>query len=110
MICIGNLPLQLTFKSMCTDANFSAFFSLCNCFCEHSNINLPVLPRKRKAPRRYKIRTEDGSHSATVEDHHRQTYYEVLDLAIAGIPDQFNQPGYNIYSNLKSLPVCAANN
>ena len=98
-----------TLKSMRTDANFNAFFTLCNCFREHSNVNLPVLPRKRKAPRRYEIGTEDGSHSATVEDHYRQAYYEVLDLAIAGISDRFNQPGYNIYSNLESLLVSAAN-
>ena len=98
-----------TLKSMRTDANFNAFFTLCNCFREHSNVNLPVLPRKRKAPKRYEIGTEDGSHSATVEDHYRQAYYEVLDLAIAGILDRFNQPGYNIYSNLESLLVSAAN-
>ena len=69
-----------TLKSMRSDANFDAFFTLCNCFREHSNVNLPVLPRKRKAPRRYEIGTEDGSHSATVEDHYRQQYYEVLDF------------------------------
>ena len=40
-----------TLKSMCTDANFNTFFSLCNCFREHTNTNLPILPRKRKAPR-----------------------------------------------------------
>jgi len=33
----------------------------------------------------------------------------VLDLAIAGILDQFNQLGYAIYNNLESLLVSAAN-
>ena len=37
-----------TLKSMCTDANFSAFFTLCSCFHERSNVNLPVLPQKEK--------------------------------------------------------------
>ena len=32
-----------TFMSMRTDANFNAFFTLCNCFREHSNVNFPVL-------------------------------------------------------------------
>ena len=36
-----------TLKSMRTDENFSAFFALCNCFREHTNTNLPVLPRKK---------------------------------------------------------------
>ena len=71
-------------KSMHTDENFTAFFALCNCFRERTNTNLPILSQKRKAPRRYEIRTGERSHSATVEDY-RQAYFEVLDLAIAGI-------------------------
>ena len=98
-----------TLKSMCTDENFNAFFSLCNCFCEHSDVNLPILLRKRKALQRYEIGTEDGSHSATVEGHYLQAYFEALDLAIVGILDGFNQPSYNVYSNLESLLFRAAN-
>ena len=90
-----------TLKSRHTDGNFNAFFSLCNYFCKHYNINLPTLPWKRKAPKRYEIGTEEGSHSTTVEDQYHQAYFEVLDLAIASISDRFNQPGYSIYSNLK---------
>ena len=97
-----------TLKSMRTDENFT-FFALCNCFRECTNTNLPVLPRKKKAPRRFEIGTEEGSHSATVEDHYRRGYFEVLDLAIAGISDRFNQLGYAIYNNLESLLVSAAN-
>ena len=80
-----------TLKSMCTDANFNAFFSLCNCFRELTKFNLPTLPRKRKAPRRFEIGTDEGSHSGTVEDHYHQAYFEALDLAIAGISDWFSQ-------------------
>ena len=69
------LQLSIKFLSMHTDGNFNdAFFSLCNCFSKHNNINLPTLPLKRKAPKRYKIGTEEGSHSATVEDHYCQAY------------------------------------
>ena len=99
-----------TLKSRHTDGNFNAFFSLCNCFCKHYNVKLTTLPWKRKAPKRYEIGTEEGSHSATVEDQYHQAYFEVLDLAIAGISDRFNQPGYSIYSNLENLLVSAANN
>ena len=63
----------------------------------------------RKAPRRFEIGTEEGSHSATVEDHYRRAYFEVLDLAIAGISYRFNQLGYAIYNNLEGLLVSAAN-
>ena len=99
-----------TLKSMRTDENFTAFFDLCNCFCERTNTNLPILPWKRKAPRRFEIGTGEGSHSATFEDHYCQVYFEVLDLAIAGISNRFNQPGYIIYNSLESLLVSASNN
>ena len=69
-------------KPMRTDANFNASFGLCNCFCEFTNTNLPILLRKRKGPRRFEIESEEGSHSATDEDHYHQAYFEVLDLAI----------------------------
>ena len=91
---------------MCTDGKFKAFIDLVNCFREHTNSDLPLLPRKRRAPRRFEIGTGEGLHNANVEDHYRQ---QVLDLAIAGILDQFNQLGYAIYNNLESLLVSAAN-
>ena len=47
----------------------------------------------------------EGSHSATVENHYRQFYFEFSDLAIASISD----PGYAIYENIESLIVSAAN-
>jgi len=56
------------------------------------------MPWKRKALRRFEIASQEGSYSATVEDHYHQAYFEVLDLAIAGISDHFNQPGYAQYS------------
>ena len=94
---------------MRTDENFTAFFALCNCFCERTNTNLLILPRKRKTPRRFEIGTGEGSHSTTVEDHYHRAYFEVLVLAIAGISDRFNQPGYAIYNSFESLLVNAAN-
>lgn len=99
-----------TLKSMRTDENFTAFFDLYNCFRERTNTNLPILQWKRKAPRPFEIGTGEGSHSATFEDHYCQVYFEVLDLAIAGISNRFNQPGYIIYNSLESLLVSASNN
>ena len=98
-------------KSMRTDVNFNAFFSLCNCFCELTKSNLPTLPRRRKAPRQFEIGTEEGSHSGTVDDHYtvKHSLRYCMDLAIASISDQLNQPGYAIYSNLENLLVNAAN-
>ena len=98
-----------TLVSMHTTEFFDGFFRLVNVFCASTDTNPPVLPRKRRAPARFEIGTGEGSHSANVEDHYRQAYFEVLDLAIASITDRFNQPGYSIYENLESLIVSAAN-
>ena len=98
-----------TLVSMRTTDCFDGFLLLVHCFCERTNTNPPVLPRKRRAPQRFEVGTGEGSHSSTVEDHYRQAYFEVLDLAIASISDRFNQPGYAIYQNLESLIVSAAN-
>ncbi len=73
------------------------------------NTNEPVLPRKRKTPRRFKVGEGDSSHSSTVEDHYRKLYFEALDLAINCIQDRFNQPGYKLYQTLEELIVKAAN-
>ena len=71
--------------------------------------DLPVLPRKRRAPQRFEVGSAEGSHSTTVEDHYRRQYYEVLDITIASITNHFDQPGYVMYKNLESLLVSAAN-
>ena len=45
----------------------------------------------------------------SVTELYRRQYYEVLDIAICSINDLFEQPGYKMYTNLKSLLVEAAN-
>ena len=73
---------------MRTTEFLNGFFRLVIVFCASTDTNPPVLPRKRRAPARFEIGTGEGSHSATVEDHYRQAYFEVLDLAIASITDR----------------------
>ena len=47
-------------------------------------------------------------HSATIKEHYHQKCFEALDLAITGIEERFNQPGYAIYKLLESLLLKAA--
>ena len=44
----------------------------------------------------------------TVEYYFREIYFEALDLAISGIEDRFNQPGYQTYANVLALLLKAA--
>ena len=63
----------------------------------------PVLPRRRKLPRRYDDGYQEGDFPDTVEDHYRRLYFEVLDLVICGIKDHFDQLEYKVYTQLKSF-------
>ena len=67
------------------------------------------IPRKRRAPKHIEIGEGECYHVDDVEDYYRVQYFEAIDLAIAGITNRFDQPGYTIYSNLESLLVKAAN-
>ena len=94
-----------TLKGMRND---DAFKQLVESICERTDTEEAILPRKRKAPRRLEVGKGEGHYSATVEEHYRQKYFEALDLAINGIQERFNQPGYAIYKQLESLLLKAA--
>ena len=93
---------------MRNDDAFKLFFQLVESIRERTDTKEAILPRKRKAPRRLEVGEGEGHHSATVEEHYRQKYFEALDLAINGIQERFNQPGYAIYKQLESLLLKAA--
>ena len=103
---------QLTIKTlqhMRTSESFKNFFETLKVLCSQFNVEAPVLPRKRRAPKRIEIGEGECYHVDDIEDYYRVQYYEAIDLAIAGITNRFDQPGYTIYSNLESVLVKTAN-
>jgi len=42
-----------------------------------------------------------------VEDLYRRTYFEAVDLLVCSIEEQFDQPGYKVYSKLEDVLVKA---
>ena len=98
-----------TLKRMRTEESFTLFFHHVERLRELNDTDLPVLPRKRRAPQQYEVGSGEGSHNTNVEDHYRRQYYEALDIAIFCITDRFDQPGYVMYKNLESIFVSAAN-
>ena len=63
----------------------------------------PRLPRKRKAPRRYEVGTGESHFPEGIEEHYRQIYFEVLDLAITCVKKRFDQAGYRTYQVTENL-------
>ena len=103
---------QLTIKRLQrirTSESFKNFFETLKVLCSQFNVEAPVLPRKRRAPKRIKIGEGECYYVDDVEDYYRVQYFEAIDLAITGITNRFDQPGYTIYSNLESILVKAAN-
>ena len=64
-------------------------------------MNGPVLPRKKKAPKRFDNNTETYYHSPDVKSYFRQRYYEALDQATNGIRNRFDQSDYKQYKSIQ---------
>lgn len=65
-------------------------------------VNDPILPRKRKAPRRYESGSEGHFHES-LNDLFCQEYFSILDFIIGYVRDHFHQRGYGVYKQLEDL-------
>ena len=73
------------------------------------DVSDPILPQHWKRPRRCEESTQEEHFPGSMEDFYWPIYFEALDLACNGIQKRFDQPGYEVCSNLESLLVKAAN-
>ena len=96
-----------TIRKMRSGEDFDLFFKLLFSMQESTATNLPKLPRKRKAPSRFREGTGDGYHSPAVK-HYMLQCYEAVDSTIATIEKHFDQPGYVMYCNLEGLLIKSA--
>ena len=92
-------------KSLRQPEQFQLFYQRVIRHQEKLNISPPTLFRKRRAPRHLEAGSaeSDGHFHTSPEDHYRQIYYEALDLVISSITARFDQPGYQVYRNVKDL-------
>ena len=97
--------VKATLQSMRSTDHFDLLWKVLTRKAEELNIDEPILPRKRKAPRRIELGESPAEFHSNVIDHYRMLYFEALDLIIQCIDGRFNQPGYRIYSALESLLV-----
>ena len=93
----------VTLETLRDDTSFDAFWQKVSMCAESFNIRPPELPRKRKAPKRLQDGLAEAEFPIDVEGYYRQHYFEVIDLAVNGIKDRFDQPGYKVYCNLQQL-------
>ena len=67
------------------------------------DVDDPVLPRKRKVPRRYEEGSAETEFFDVCKPLYCQQYYEALDLILNAIQARFDQPGFKMYRNLQDL-------
>ena len=96
-----------TLKSTRTDASFDRFWLRVCASAEEVDVDKPILPRRRKLPRRLDDGAAPTVH-ATVEEHYRVIYFEAVDLITSCVLDRFDQPGYKTYAKVQNLLLKAA--
>ena len=79
-----------------------------NQFTSTHEVHDARLPRQQKRPRRYEEGHSSGNVHETPKQYCQQQYFEAIDLILNCIQDQFNQPGYKVYSTLESLLMKAS--
>ena len=96
-----------TLLAMRTDENFALFWRKVSQMASNLEVSDPVLPRKRKTPRRFEIGGAPPEFCAEPKDHYHCIYFEGLDLLVQAIADRFDQPGYHTYLCLQELMLKA---
>lgn len=92
-----------TLEHIRTTECFDLFWQNVLLLQKEKGVNEPILPRKRKAPRRFEEGSSDGHHPTTPKDFYRRQYFECLDLIVNCVRDRFRQPGYAVLRNLEDL-------
>ena len=104
---IGVMTVE-TIVKMRTDECFDMFWESVKRNAGLVHVAEPRLPRRRRMPQRYETGTATAHFHATVENHYRQIYFEILDYATSTIKERFDQPSYTIYRQTKNLLIKSA--
>ena len=96
-----------TLQGMRTDENFVLFWQKVNQMASTLEVSDPILPLKRKVPKRLEISSAPPGYCSEPKDHYRRIYFEGLDLLVQAIADRFDQPGYRTYLCLQELMLKA---
>ncbi|XP_053395723.1 zinc finger MYM-type protein 1-like [Mercenaria mercenaria] len=99
-----------TLSDMRKDDAYDKFWESVNEKLDTLDVSEPVMPRRRKMPKRFETGEAPHEFHATEKDLYRQKYYEALDLAVNCVQDRFDQPGYKSYRHLEDMVLkCVTN-
>ena len=94
-------------QSLISEESFNLFWKRTQQQRQQLGVAEPNLPKQRKVPRRYEVRSSISELQTSVEAFYRKTYYEVIDYVVQVIRSRFDQNGYKILCRLEEL-LCDA--
>ena len=97
-----------TLEQIRNEESFDLFWEKLMLMQEKLDNSLPTLPRKRRAPERFRGGSGEAFFHDDPKQYYRAQYFEALDLVLNFVKKRFDQPGYAIYSSLESLLLKAA--
>ena len=98
-----------TLQLIRNDNSYELFWELLLRQASQCNIAEPVLPRRRKVPKRFEHGTAEAEFPSSPKSYYKRIYFEALDLVINCVTNRFNQPGYIQYKKMEELLTLAAN-
>ena len=91
-----------------SNSKFDEFWSEVKGEAEELDVDEPVLPRKRRAPRRFDLTSSTTHADISPEDLYRRFYYEVIDTIIGEIEHRFDSDSSELYGKLENILLSAA--
>lgn len=97
-----------TLQSIRSDEMYELFWLKVTKLAEDLDADPPILPRRRKRPKKYDQGSAEPEYPESPKASFRASYFEALDLAINSIVQRFDQPGFEVYRNLQEIVIKAA--
>ena len=96
-------------ENMRNDRDFKLFYEKIEMSASRiDEVSTPMLPRKRKKPNYSILQYVEGNPKPTGEayhpknayDHFKEIYFEALDAIVSAINDRFDQPAFELFSQV----------
>ena len=72
------------------------------------SLSEPTMPRKRRAPSRFEIKTGMASCPVTADDYYKRIF-EAIDSMTNAIEQRFNQPRFSVHEKMESFLIKVLN-
>lgn len=101
--------LSVIWQNMRCDSRYEEFWSKLTSEADILGIDIPVLPRARKIPRRLDGGPSQQHTHSSVEDFYRQIYFTAIDAALMCLKTRFESPPFAVACKIEELVLSFIN-